>query len=209
MITLYGNPHSTCTRKVLMTLHEKEAAFDFEVIDLAKGEQKSPEHLARHPFGVVPVVDHDDFRIYESRAIMRYLDRVLPGPSLTPTDAREAGRMEQFISVEQGYFSGPALTFFFERMKKPRMGQETNEANIEAARAKLGPVCDVLEAQLEKSRYLAGDAFTLADVTFMPYVALLFAFDEAEPITSRSALSRWWNEISARPAWKKVLGEGQ
>src|SRR5690606_26114628 len=197
---------STCTRKVLMTLHEKEAAFDFQVLDFAKGEHKSPEHLARQPFGVVPVIDHDDFRLYESRAIMRYLDRVLPGTSLTPSDVREAARMEQFISIEQGYFSGPALTFFLEKMKYPRMGRPTNEANIEEARAKLGPVCDVLAARLEDNRYFAGDAFTLADVTFMPYVALLFMFDEAAPITSRPALSRWWNEVSARPAWKKVTG---
>lgn len=206
MITLYGSPHSTCTRKVLMTLHEKEAAFDFQVLDLAKGEQKSPEHLARQPFGVVPVLDHDDFRLYESRAIIRYLDRVLPGASLTPSDPREAARMEQYISIEQGYFSGPALTFFLQKMKRPRMGLPTEPAKIEEAREKLGPVSDVLAARLEETRFFAGDAFSLADVVFMPYVALLFLFDEAAPITSRPALARWWGEVSERPAWKKVVG---
>ena len=206
MITLYGSPHSTCTRKVLMTLHEKQAAFDFRVVDLAKGEQKSPEHLARQPFGVVPVLDHDDFRLYESRAIIRYLDRALPGPSLTPADVREAGRMEQLISIEQGYFSGPALTFFLQKMKNPRLGIPTDPAKIEEARAKLGPVSDVLAARLDETPYFAGSAFSLADITFMPYVALLFMFEEGEPITSRPALSRWWKSVSERPAWKKVTG---
>jgi glutathione S-transferase len=206
MITLYGSPHSTCTRKVLMTLHEKHAAFDFRVVDLAKGEQKSPEHLARQPFGVVPVIDHDDFRLYESRAIIRYVDRALPGPALTPTDPREAARMEQFISIEQGYFSGPALTFFVQKMKNPRLGIPTDPAKIEEARAKLGPVSDVLAARLEETPYLAGATFSLAVVTFMTYVAMLFMFEEATPITSRPALLRWWTSVSERPAWKKVVG---
>src|SRR4051795_9201851 len=79
---VYGHPISTCTRKVLATLAEKGAAFEFVVVDLFKGEHKAAEHLARQPFGQVPVLEHDDFRMYESRAIIRYLDEVLPGKKL-------------------------------------------------------------------------------------------------------------------------------
>src|SRR5579872_2127874 len=107
---IFGYSRSTCTRKVMMTLMEKNIPFTLEVIDLAKGEQKNPAHFNRHPFGVVPVLEEDDgFRIYESRAIMRYIDRHLTDFSLTPTDLHEYGRMEQWINVEQAYFSPPAM----------------------------------------------------------------------------------------------------
>lgn len=204
-ITLHGNPHSTCTRKVLLTLHEKGADFDFRHIDLMKGEQKSPEHLARQPFGVVPVLEHDGFSLYESRAIARYLDRALPGPALTPSDLHAAARMEQYISIEQSYFSGPALQIFLQKVKFPAMGQPTDSARVEEALTQLGKPSDVLAARLEETRYLAGDAFSLADAFYMPYFALLVALGASEPITSRPALTRWWTEVSERPAWKKVL----
>ena len=85
---VYGFPGSTCTRKVLMTLHEKNCPYAFIPVDLGKGEHKQPEHLARQPFGVVPVLDHDGFVLYESRAIIRYLDAALVGEKLTPTDLK-------------------------------------------------------------------------------------------------------------------------
>ena len=106
---VYGFPGSTCTRKVLMTLHEKNCPYAFIPVDLGKGEHKQPEHLARQPFGVVPVLDHDGFVLYESRAIIRYLDAALVGEKLTPTDLKRFGEMEQWIGIEQSYFSGPAI----------------------------------------------------------------------------------------------------
>src|SRR5262245_44745205 len=109
VMKLYLNPFSTCSRKVLATLAEKQAEAEMVVIDLGKGEQKQPAHLARQPFGVVPVLDDDGFQLYESRAIVRYLDEKLPGVALTPGDARGRARMEQWISIEYSYFSPAAM----------------------------------------------------------------------------------------------------
>ena len=55
---------------------------------MAPGTFRSSEHLARHPFGRVPVLEHDAFSLYESQAILRSLDRVLPTPALTPVDPK-------------------------------------------------------------------------------------------------------------------------
>src|SRR5215470_17017232 len=88
-ITLYGFDGSTYVRTVRMLLAEKGAQYDQVPVHVLKGEPRQPEHLARHPFGKVPVVDYDDFRIIETSAIAPYLDEVLPGPSFTPDSPRD------------------------------------------------------------------------------------------------------------------------
>ena len=85
---VHGHAWSINTRKTMMTLAEKGHEAELVVVALPTGEQRSPEHLARHPFAKVPVLDHDGFVVYESRAINAYLDRVLAGPALVPEDQR-------------------------------------------------------------------------------------------------------------------------
>jgi Glutathione S-transferase len=85
---VHSIPGSPFGRSVLATLEEKGAPY--RLAPVAPGTFKSPEHLARHPFGRVPVLEHDGFHLYESQAILRYLDRVLPNPALTPADPRRA-----------------------------------------------------------------------------------------------------------------------
>lgn len=206
MITLHGSPHSTCTRKVLTVLHEKEAEYRFHPVDLGAGEHKAPAHLQRQPFGVVPTLAHDGLEMYESRAICRYLDRALPGTSLTPTSLHDYARAEQYISVEQSYFSGPALQIFYQKLKNPRMGLPTDPAAIQAARDRLAHTGDVLDARLEGARYFGGESFSLADVMFMPYVALLEVMGDGDLVAKRPSFARWWSEVSARPSWVKTLG---
>src|SRR5271169_2565324 len=106
---LYGHPMSTCTRKVLTTLAEKGHEADFVIVDLMKGEHKQEAHVARQPFGRVPALDDGGFWLYESRAIVRYLDEKLAGPKLTPADIQDRASMEQWISVEYSYFSPAAM----------------------------------------------------------------------------------------------------
>ena len=81
-IVLYGFDGSTYVRTVRMLLAEKGARY--EQVPVNKGEPRQPEHVGRHPFGKVPVLDHDGFRIIEAGAIVPYLNEVLPGPSFTP-----------------------------------------------------------------------------------------------------------------------------
>src|ERR1700679_2222052 len=97
---IYGNPMSTCTRRVLMTLAEKQATYDLVVLDFAKGEHKQPANVARQPFGQMPSLEDNNFTLFESRAIMRYIDETVPGQSLTPKDPKQRALAEQWISVE-------------------------------------------------------------------------------------------------------------
>src|SRR3954470_18873132 len=117
MLKLFGNPVSTCTRKVLATLNETKTPFDFTVIDFAKGEHKQPPHLARQPFGQVPALDDDGFKMYEARAMARYLD-AKAGGTLTPKDLQGRARMEQWISIETENFSSHAMKFIYHSVFK-------------------------------------------------------------------------------------------
>jgi len=204
---VYGFPASTCTRKVLMTLHEKNCPYEFIFVDLRSGEHKQPTHLARQPFGVIPVIDHNGFILYESRAIIRYLDKVLSGESLTPVDAKNFGEMEQWINIEQNYLSTPAIQLikqlYFAKMQ--RLAPET--IIIEEAKPKVEYVLDVAEKRLSQTPYFAGEAFSLADITWMPYIEYLFPSGLGELIHDRPALNAWWERVAKRPTWVKIVGK--
>ncbi|XYH92985.1 glutathione S-transferase family protein [Sorangium sp. So ce1128] len=201
---LYGHPMSTCTRKVLTVLAEKGHEAQVVVVDLMKGEQKRPEHLARQPFGVIPVLEDEDFSLYESRAIMRYLDQKLPGAPLTPTELRARALMDQWLSVEQSYFSTPVIKILYQRVLMPMRGQQGDESIVEAAKGEIARTLDVADKALGNQEYLAGSSYSLADISFMPYLHGLVASKVGDLITDRQNVAAWWKRLSARPAWVKV-----
>jgi glutathione S-transferase len=205
---LYGHPASTCTRKVLMTLAEKNATFEMNVLDFAKADHKSASHLARQPFGQMPVIDDNGFVLYESRAICRYLDETLPGTRLAPTDAKTRAVMEQWISVETSNFTPNAMIIIYAALFGPMlMGKPVDAEKVAEGRTKLAPVLDILATRLGETPFLAGAEFTLADVGYMPYVDYLYAAQCGDLIESRPALAKWWHGISDRKSWKVATGK--
>lgn len=202
---VYGHPMSTCTRKVLFTLAEKGAESDFVLVDFGKHEQKSAAHLARQPFGVVPVLEDGDFSLYESRAIIRYLDDALPGARLTPADARAKGTMEQWISVEASYFSPPTMKAVMNMWYASMAGTPTDPEVIAAGKAGAARALDVIEKALEGKDYLAGE-FSLAEVTYAPYLQYIQDFGMGDIISERPNVAAWWARVSGRPSWQKAIG---
>ena len=204
---VFGHPASTCTRKVLCTLAEKGAAFDFVVVDITKGEQKSADHLARQPFGVVPALDDDGFALYESRAILRYLDATLPGTSLTPADAKNRALMEQWISVEYSYFSPHAMKSVMNIWYASMAGKQPDADVVAKGLADATRALDVLEKALVGKEYLAG-TFSLADIMYAPYLQYLQDMGINAIVTERPNVLAWWQRVSARPSWQKAIGKG-
>lgn len=125
-VQLYGMGGSTCTQRVLLTLLENGAEsskeWDLALVDLRKGEHKSPAHLARQPFGVIPALQDGDFIVYESRAIARYVNDKF-GAKLTPKDLKAKGLMEQWISLEQGTITPEISGIVAQRIFAPMFGQ--------------------------------------------------------------------------------------
>jgi glutathione S-transferase len=201
---LYGHPLSSCTRKVLVTLHEKGATAEFVLVDLFLGEQKAAAHMARHPFGVVPALDDDGFVLFESRAILRYLDGRFPAPPLTPARPKDVARMDQWLSVDQSYVAPHTRALAVERILKKHEGRAPDPAVERASEGALASALGVVDRALRDTPYLAGDAFSLADISLMPYVASLPMIGAEHLVAGMPHLGAWWKGVRERASWKVV-----
>jgi len=206
--TVHTIPGSPFARAVLATLEEKGAAY--RIAPLAPGTTQSPEHLARHPFGRMPVLEHGDFRLYETQAILRYLDRVLPQPALTPADPRAAARMDQVMNINDWYlFQGVANVVIFQRVIAPRlMNLEPDEAAIAAAMPKGRTVFTELARLLGEQEFFAGDTLSLADLMLAPAIGFFVDTPEwAELGAPHANLVAWLARIEARASMKATTWE--
>jgi glutathione S-transferase len=206
--TVHGIPGSPFGRAVLLTFEEKRAPYRFARV--APGTLRSGEHLARHPFARVPVLEHGDFRLYETAAIVRYLDRVLPGPALTPADACQAARMDQLMNVNDWYlFQGVGNVIGFQRVVGPRLfGLTPDEQAIAAVLPRAQAVLDELSRSLGEQPYFTGDQATLADLMLAPQLEFLSQTPEWAPLTARSAnLGAWLTRMAARPSMQATTWE--
>ena len=202
---VYGHPGSTCTRKVLTTLAEKGQTAEFVTVDIMKGQGRTPEHLARQPWGQVPVFEADDgWQLIESRAIIRHLDATLPGTSLTPSDPREKAKMDEWLSLEQSNFTPAVMKILGQLLFAKWRGEEPQMSIVEDGRAGVRKAVAVLEKHLAGREYLAGGQFSLAEISFMPYIEYLFMCGEGALISENPNTAAWWNRCSERASWQQV-----
>jgi glutathione S-transferase len=207
---VHSIPGSPFGRAVLVALEEKGARY--RIAAVAPGTLRTPEHLGRHPFGKVPILDHGAFRLYESQAILRYLDRALPRPALTPSDSQAAARMDQLMNVNDWYlFQGVANVIGFQRIVGPRlMGLTPDEEAIAAAMPKAHVVFDELARQLSDRPFFVGDSISLADLLIAAQLDFFREMPEWELLTAKNAnLRGWLDRMNARPSmvattWERV-----
>jgi glutathione S-transferase len=203
--TIPGSPYA---RAVFATLEEKGASY--RLVPLAPGSQKSEPHISRHPFGRMPVLEHDGYLLYETQAILRYLDRLIPAPALTPTGPRAAGRMDQVMNINDWYlFQGVANVIAFQRVVKPRlMGQPADEDAVVQAMPKGHAVFNELSRLLADKPCFAGDTVSLADLMVAPQLDFLSATPEWGPLTeSAPNLVSWLDRMNARASLKATTWE--
>lgn len=209
-VLIHSIPGSPFGRAVLIALEEKGVSY--RVVPVAPGTLRAPAHLARHPFGRVPVMDHGDFRLYESQAILRYIDRAWPDPSLTPGQPRPAAGMDQLMNINDWYlFQGVASVIGFQRVVGPRlMGLEPDEAAIAAAMPKAHAVFGELAKQLGNQEFFVGDRISLADILLAPQLDFFEQTPEWKALTGEHAhLCSWLGRMRARPSmmattWERV-----
>lgn len=207
---VYSAPGSPYGRSVLATLEEKGAKYRFSAVGI--GTARSEPHISRHPFGRVPVLEHDGFVLYETQAILRYLDRVLGGPVLTPSDAKAAARMDQVMNICDWYlFQGVNNVIGFQRIVGPRLlGLSTDEAAIAQAMPKAHVVFQELSRLLGTKPYFTGDEVTLADLLVAPQLDFLAPTPEWTPLVAeRPNLVAWLGRMNGRASmvattWERV-----
>ncbi len=205
MIQLFGHPASTCTRKVLFSLEETATPYELTLVDIMKGEHKSPAHVARQPFGQLPAIEDNGFKMFESRAIARYVDEKA-GFKLTPKDPQARAKMEQWVSVETSDFTPAAMTFVYDGVFKRA---QTPEA-LKTAGEKLETAVAVMDKSLAESGkpFLTGDQFTIADIAFAPYIDYSMMTSAKDIYAKYPNFTAWWKRVSERPTWQKIRAKG-
>lgn len=205
---VHSVPGSPYGRSVFAMLEEKGAVY--QLTPLSPATRKSEPHISRHPFGRVPVLEHDGFLLYETQAILRYLDRILPRPALTPSDPRAAARMDQVMNICDWYlFNGVCNVVAFQRIIRPRLlGEPTDEAAVAAAMPQARTVFNELSRLLGRGSYFAGEQVTLADLMIAPQLDFLVQTPEwgllAAPVPN---LVSWLARMNTRESFKATTME--
>jgi glutathione S-transferase len=199
---LYDSKLAPNPRRVRIFLAEKGVQVPDEQVDLAKGQNRTPEFLKINPMGGVPVLQLDDgTNLAESVAICRYLEETHPEPRLMGVDGRDKALVEMWqrrmelnlFAMVTGCFRNTS-EFFKERIPQvPDYGEVCRQA---AQRA-----FGLLDGFLAERKFIAGERYTIADIT------ALVAIDFARLIKLRVApeqknLARWYEAVSSRPSAK-------
>jgi glutathione S-transferase len=169
---------------------------------LLPGTLRVGEHAKRHPFGRVPVIDHGDYRLYETQAILRYLDAAFPEPSLQPDEPRASGRMAQIIGINDWYFFPKvAAVIVFNRIVGPvLMGKTPDEAAIADAMPMAQTCIDELGRLLGNQTFLVGDRVSLADLMLAPQLDFFQATREGRRLLDGTVLADWLCRMNQRPS---------
>ena len=233
MLELYHHSTSVCAAKVRLVLAEKGLEWKGHYVDIIRGEQFDPDYLKINPKAVVPTLVHEGHVIRESTVINEYLDEVFPNPPLKPPNAVARAGMRLWTKmVDEGlHVSCAAITFsLFHRhavLKMPTTELETFLQNTRdpAFRARkrvwvlkgleAPDVRDAIkfhdrtpaemETALATAPWLAGDSYSLADVSLTPYVNRLEMLGMAAMWRDRPRVADWFERIRARPNFKPAV----
>ncbi|XVE78531.1 hypothetical protein DITRI_Ditri13aG0152600 [Diplodiscus trichospermus] len=207
VVKVYG-PVYASSKRVLVCLIEKEIEFETVPVDILKGEHKQPEFLKLQPFGTLPVTQEGDYTLYESRATMRYYAEKYrsQGTDLLGKTIEERGQVENWLDIEANRYNPPIYTLTLHILFSSLFGFTPDQNLIKESEEKLAKVLDVYEERLSTSKYLAGDFISLADLSHLPFTQYLVGpMGKENMIRSRKHVSAWWDDISSRPSWQKVL----
>jgi len=197
---VHGIPGSPYVRAALLTLEEKGASY--ELAAMGPGSLKQEPHLSRHPFGRIPAFEHDGWMLYETRAIMRYLDTVIPEPRLQPAEPRALAKMEQLMNIADWYLMQQvSRTITFHRVVAPRFGRPSDEEVVARAIPDAQHCIAEISRLLDGNTWMAGDRLSLADLLLAPHLSMFaLAPEGAEILQQHYDLAAWLARIEDRPS---------
>lgn len=201
---VFGFPRSTFVNIVRLVLTHKDVAYEFRDLEPAMGK---PEHLALHPFNRVPIFRHGEFIVYETSAIVGYIDEAFQGARLTPQDPRARARMNQWISVVNSYVY-PYMIYHVthERLVFPELGIASDEEVVAHALPKVEIALGTIERELAHGQaYLLGSELTVADFFLLPSTFAFSLTEEGRAMYPRyPAFCRWRDRMESLPATVKL-----
>jgi glutathione S-transferase len=233
MLALYHNDMSSCAQKVRLCLAEKGLAWESRHLDLRAGEHQQDWYIKLNPRAVVPTLIDGDIVVPESNVINEYLDERFPDPPLKPADAFGRAKMRLWTKqLDEGVHDAGiavlsfALAFRHQYLDKGEAGRKMLESIpdpikrerrrdviekgldsqfFRIAIARLLELYRDMDAALAKQRWLAGDAYSIADAAFTPYVVRLDHLDVLGLLERTPRVADWYRRLQARPSFADAI----
>ena len=205
---VYGSAMSPYVWSVRLALAEKGVAH--ELVGVGISEMRSEAHLARHPFGKIPAFEHDGFMLYETQAIMRYVDEAFPAAPLQPIEVHPFARMNQIMGIVDNYLTPCLLAdVIFQRLVAPLIGRTTDETAVSTALPKVRHCLGEIARLADDQPFLAGETVTLADLMAIPQIYYFRKFPEGiAQLAELPALAAWANRMEARQSLQVTRPSG-
>jgi glutathione S-transferase len=198
-LEIIGAPQSNFVRTARIACHEKGVAYT-----LNPARPHSPDVDAIHPLGKIPVMRHGELGLCETRAICGYVDQAFDGPPLIPREPAASAMTEQWISlintgIDPLLMRQYLLAYFFSGLPDGA----PDRTKIDAALPKMREMFVLVDRELGKRDYLAGNGFTLADAFLQPIIHYMRLLPEsAEMVKASPNVAAWYERVGARPSVK-------
>lgn len=203
---LYLFPASPNALKPNVVAYHVGSKLERVIIDLRKGEQKTPEFLKLNPNGKMPLLVDGDFKLWESSAIMAYLAHQAKSP-LWPTAPQPQADVLRWLSWELAHW-GPAATILIREnlVKKLFSGADPDPAEVARGLELFRQLAAILNDHLRGRVYVVGNALTIADYALA--ATLLLSKPAGIPVAEFSNIEAWFDRIAAEPAWQQAVEDG-
>lgn len=192
MLRLHHHPFSTFSRRVRIALLEKKIPHELVEIDMAAKQHKTPEYLALNPYGRVPTLEEDGFVLYESTAILEYLELTRPDPPLVPADPRGRALAAMHVKLCDIQLARQTGTIIFPKRFLPK--ERWDEKAMAQAKSEIEKHLDVVAKQLGTKQYLIGDKYGIVEVCYTPFVQFFGLMD----ITPPEPVAAWVERMLSR-----------
>ncbi|HWT97206.1 MAG TPA: glutathione S-transferase family protein [Terriglobales bacterium] len=214
-VTVFGAAYSVYVRSVRLALEEKGIAYLLNEIDVFAPGGPPAELLQRQPFGRIPAFEHRRdgavFALYETAAILRYVDEAFAGPKLQPSAPMPRARMNQLLSILDNYaYRILVWDIYVERVSHPKEGKPSDEARIAAALPRARTCLDAISGLMGQGPWLAGADISLADLHAAAVFAYFTRTPEAGPLLrAHDGLQHWWQRIQQRDSLRRTAYAGE
>lgn len=207
-LLVYGSKIATCTQRILILLEELSLKYDLRELDLMKGQHKDPRYLQLQPFGKVPAVIYGDHKLFESRTILRYIAKNNTDDLDLTLD--DSVYVDMWLEVESQNFNPVISKYIYEKVFKKWKDPEavSDETILQQALEEFRNVLNVYEQRLASSKYLGGNAFSIADISHIPYLYMFINCGEENKkfLKQYPHVYKWYKRMLMRESVKDVLG---
>lgn len=234
MLELHHSLFSTCSQKVRLCLAEKGLAYESRLVSFARGDHVTPEYLALNPNGVAPTLVHNGAPVIDSSVICEYLNEIWPQPPLMPATALERARVRAWMryleevattairppsfnalfskhlaTMDRAAFDAhadrlPIRKHFYKTMENGRFSDAEYAASLE----RLDQTIARAEAALADHPWIAGAAFTLADILLIPTAVRMEDLGLATRWAQAPRFTQWLERAQQRPSFDIAYPNG-